>query len=215
MFRDRRDAGAQLAARLDELRDQDVLVLAIPRGGVPVGAEIAARLNAELDVVVARKLGAPYQPELAIGAVTATGGRYLNDDVVREAGVTPEFLKAITAYEMAQAQRQEQRLRRGHPPPEVAGRTVVLVDDGLATGATMRAAIRAVREQHPQQVVVAVPVAPPTTCAALRTEADAVIAVEQPDPFVAVGIHYFDFRPTDEREIQGLLDQHGHAAGGA
>jgi putative phosphoribosyl transferase len=207
MFRDRRDAGAQLAARLKHLQGEDLLVLGIPRGGVPVAAEIARELNADLDVVVARKLGAPFQPELAIGAVTAAGGRYLNEDVILEADVTPAFLSAITAHEMELAQRLEERLRDGHPPPRFNNRTVILVDDGLATGATMRAAIRSVRQQHPRRIVVAVPVAPPITCVALGSEADEVIVVEQPEPFLAVGVHYVDFRPTDEREIRALLDE--------
>src|SRR5437868_3937729 len=161
MFRDRRDAGSQLSERLRHLAGDDVLVLGIPRGGVPVAAEIASGLQADLDVVVARKLGAPFQPELALGAVTASGGRYLNEDVLLEAEVTPGFLSAITAREMEAAQRQEERLRAGRPPPKVSGRTIILVDDGLATGATMRAAIRSLRESGPKRIVVAVPVAPP------------------------------------------------------
>ncbi|MBV8717207.1 MAG: phosphoribosyltransferase [Chloroflexi bacterium] len=205
MFRDRREAGAQLAARLSHLEGEEVVVLAIPRGGVPVAAEAARALEAELDVMVARKLGAPSQPELAIGAVTASGAHYLNEDVLREVGVTPGFLRAITAQAVAEARRQEERLRTGRPPPRVADRVVVLVDDGLATGATMGAAIRSVRQKMPRRIVVGVPVAPPSTCAALRAEADEIIAVEQPEPFLAVGMHYVDFRPVGESEIRELL----------
>jgi putative phosphoribosyl transferase len=208
MFRDRVDAGARVALRLAHLRGGDVLVLGIPRGGVPVAAEIAKRLDAELDVVVARKLGAPMQPELAIGAVTASGGLYLNEELLREASVSRRFLESAIAYEMREAQRREHRLRGERPAPRIAQRTVVIVDDGLATGATMRAAARAVREQQPAHVVIAVPVAPAITCEALRGEADEVIAVHQPDEFLAVGLHYVDFTPTSEGEIHKLLQAH-------
>jgi putative phosphoribosyl transferase len=202
VFRDRTDAGAQLAARLGALRGQDVLVLGIPRGGVPVAAEVARNLDAELDNVVARKLGAPFQPELAIGAVTANGGRYLNDALMQEADVTQEYLGAITAREMAEAHRREKRFRGKRTPPRIEGRTVIVVDDGLATGATMRAAVRSLRKRQPARLIVAIPVGPPSTCAALRTEADEVIALLEPEPFLAVGLYYEDFRPTEEGEIE-------------
>lgn len=206
LFRDRTDAGAQLAERLDAYRDQDVLVLGIPRGGVPVAAEVARRLDAELDIMVARKLGAPLQPELAIGAVTANGGRYLNETLMEEAGVTDEFLRAVTAAEMAEAHRREHRLRGERAAPRIERRTVIVVDDGLATGATMRAAVRSLRKRRPARIVVAVPVAPPQTCTALRGEVDEVVALDEPEPFLAVGLHYRDFSPTDEREIMRLLE---------
>jgi putative phosphoribosyl transferase len=205
IFRDRIDAGAELAKRLEAYRGRDVLVLGIPRGGVPVAAEVARSLDAELDIVVARKLGAPFQPELAIGAVTANGGRYLNDVLAREADVTPEYLAAVTAEEMAEAHRREERFRGQRTPPRIAGRTVIVVDDGLATGATMRAAVRSLRRREPARLVVAIPVGPPSTCAALRAEADEVIALHEPEPFLAVGLYYQDFRPTEEREIERLL----------
>ncbi len=205
IFRNRVDAGAELAQHLEEYRGRDPLILGIPRGGVPVAAEIAHRLDAELDIVVARKLGAPFQPELAIGAVTANGGRYLNDDLIEEAGVTADFLQAVISQEMAEAHRREARFRGNRAPPTIEGRTVIVVDDGLATGATMRAAVRSLRKRQPARVVVAIPVGPPDTCAALRAEADEVIALYEPKPFLAVGLHYQDFRPTDEREVEQLL----------
>jgi predicted phosphoribosyltransferase len=211
MFRDRADAGRQVALRLLHLRGRDLLVLGIPRGGVPVAAEVATQLGAELDVVVAHKLGAPTQPELAIGAVTASGGLYLNAELLREAGVSRRFLQFAIAHEIREAQRREERLRGNRPRPRIAQRTVIIVDDGLATGATMRAAARSVREAQPAHVVIAVPVAPPITCQALRDEADEIIAVHQPAEFLAVGLHYVDFTPTDEGEIQALLRAHGAA----
>jgi predicted phosphoribosyltransferase len=173
---------------------------------VSVAAEVARRLDADLDIVVARKLGAPFQPELAVGAVTADGGQYLNEELVDESGATPEFVRAEIAREMAEARRREERLRHRNPAPRIESRTVIVVDDGLATGATMRAAVRSLRARHPARLVVAVPVAPPDTCVALRREADDVIAVCEPDPFLAVGLHYQDFRPIDDEEIERLLD---------
>ena len=205
VFRNRVDAGAQLAERLAAYQGQDVLVLGIPRGGVPVAAEVAHQLGAELDVLVARKLGARFQPELAIGAVTANGGRYLNQDLIEQTGVSAAELEAITAAEMAEAHRRQARFRGRRPAPRIAGRTVILVDDGLATGATMRAAVRSVRQRHPARLVVAVPVGAAETCAALREEADEVIAVYEPELFLAVGLYYRDFSPPEEAEILRLL----------
>lgn len=204
-FRNRVEAGKRLAMRLEGYKGRDVLVLGIPRGGVPVAAEIAHRLEADLDIVVARKLGAPHQPELAIGAVTSGGGRYLNEALIAETGATEQFLQMATAREISEAQRREDRLRGSRPPPRIEGRVVIVVDDGLATGATMRAAVRSLREGRPSRLIVAIPVAPRQTCAALRAEADEVVALIEPDPFVAVGIHYRDFTPTSEQEIQQLL----------
>ncbi|MDQ3809663.1 MAG: phosphoribosyltransferase, partial [Chloroflexota bacterium] len=190
LFRDRTDAAAQLAERLARYHGQDVLVLGIPRGGVPVAAEVARRLDGQCDVVVARKLGAPAQPELGIGAVTASGGCYLDASLAADAQASAEFVERAIAREVAEARRQEQRYRAGRPPPRVQGRIVIVVDDGLATGATMRAALRAVREAGPARVVTAVPVAPAETCERLCAEADEVVAVHQPRPFLAVGLHY-------------------------
>jgi len=205
LFRDRADAGARLAERLTAYQGKHVLVLGIPRGGVPVAAEVARKLDAELDIVVARKLGAPFQPELAIGAVTANGGRYLNDVLMQESGVTDDYLEKVTAEEMAEARRREERFRGQRAAPRIQGRTVIVVDDGLATGATMRAALRSLRQRQPARLIVAIPVGPATTCADLRTEADQVIALYEPEPFLAVGLYYEDFRATAEREIERLL----------
>src|SRR5262249_4833855 len=153
IFRDRKDAGARLARRLAAYRGRDALVLGIPRGGVVVAAEIAASLHAEPDIVVARKLGAPFQPELGIGAVTANGGRYLNEALAREAGASDAYLEAITAQEMAEARRREERYRGDRQRPVIKGRVVIIVDDGLATGATMRAAVRSVGSRQPAHLV--------------------------------------------------------------
>jgi putative phosphoribosyl transferase len=215
VFRDRRDAGARLAERLAGLKGQDVLVLGIPRGGVPVADEIARRLGAELDVVVARKLGAPGQPELALGAVTANGGRVQNDELIAESGVPASYLAAVTEQQMAEARRRQERFRGGAPPPRVAGRTVLVVDDGLATGATMRAAVRSLRRQGAGRVVVAVPVGSREACAALRAEADEVVCLSEPAFFWAVGLHYEDFRPTEDDEVVQILQRARSRIGGA
>jgi putative phosphoribosyl transferase len=213
-FRDRADAGAQLARQLAVYRGQDVLVLGIPRGGVPVAAEVARRLEADLDIVVARKLGAPFQPELALGAVTASGSCWLDSVLLDEIGISREWLEAIIAREIAEARRQEHRFRGTRPTPSMRGRRVIVVDDGLATGATMRAAVRALRQSAAAQLIVAVPVAPPETCAALRYEVDEVIALYEPEPFIAVGLYYRDFRPTDDRQIEELLGSAGAEGSG-
>lgn len=205
LFRDRRDAGIQLAEALSSYRGQDVLVLGIPRGGVVVAAEVARRLEAELDVIVARKLGAPISRELAIGAVTADGERYLNEDILRELHVSERYLQTVTEEEQAEARRREERFRAGRPPARIAGRTVILVDDGLATGATMRAAVRSVRRQEPARLVIAVPVGARETCEELRAEADEVVCLQQPEPFWAVGAHYQHFEPVDDNTVQELL----------
>jgi predicted phosphoribosyltransferase len=205
LFRDRRDAGERLARQLDAYRGTSALVLGIPRGGVPVAAEVARALDADLDVIVARKLGAPMQPELAIGAVTADGGRYLNDDVIRALGIQERYVERATAEQIEEATRRERRFRAGAPVLDARGRTVILVDDGLATGATMRAAARAIRARGPAHLVIAVPVGAPDSCAAMRGEADEVVCLAQPDPFWAVGAHYADFGQTTDEEVERLL----------
>jgi putative phosphoribosyl transferase len=206
LFRDRRDAGAQLGDHLAKLyRGEDVIVLGIPRGGVPVADEVAKRLRAELDVVVARKLGAPGYPELAIGAVTANGGRFLNEDVIRELSVSEEYLDSVTTEQRAEARAREERFRGGRAGAACRGRTVIVIDDGLATGATMRASVRSVRASDPKKLVVAVPVGSGQACAVLRSEADEVVCLFEPEPFWAVGFYYQHFDPTEDAEVEQIL----------
>ena len=207
LFRDRRDAGEALAKRLEAHRGTHALVLGLPRGGVPVAAQVARALDADLDIVVSRKLGSPVSAELAFGAVTANGGRFLNEDVLRMLNVSEEYVTAVTETQQAEARRRETLFRGSRPAPVVAGRTVILVDDGLATGATMRAAVRSVRQQQPQRVVVAVPVGSPEACAALRGEADEVVCLYEPRHFGAVGCYYEDFTQTQDSDVQTLLDE--------
>jgi putative phosphoribosyl transferase len=206
-YRDRTEAGRRLAEAMAAYRGPDTLVLGIPRGGVPVAAEVACALGAELDVVVARKLGAPYQPELALGAITATGGLFLDQDIIDALGVTDDYLRTVMRTESQVAHRREERFRGKRPQPAVEGRTVLVVDDGLATGATMRAAVRSVRTRHPGKLVVAVPVGSAHACAALRAEVDEVICLLSPEPFYAVGLYYAHFGPVMDREVQRILEK--------
>jgi putative phosphoribosyl transferase len=207
-YYDRAEAGRVLSASLKQYKGRDVLVLGIPRGGVPVAAEVAKALEAELDVIVARKLGAPGQPELAIGAVTSNGGRFLNDEAIAGLGVTDKYLEKVTAAEMAEARRREEMFRSGRPPAAIQDRTVIVVDDGLATGATMRASVRSVRLHQPSRLVAAVPVGSQEACAALKQEADEVICVYQPELFWAVGLYYENFEPTLDAEVVEILQQY-------
>lgn len=204
-FADRREAGAALAEHLGNYAGRGTLVLGIPRGGVVVAAEIARRLDADLDVVVARKLGAPGSRELAIGAVTANGGRYLNTALIAELGVTDAYLQRVTAQEMHEARRREEQFRDAQPSPPIAGRIVIVADDGLATGATMRAAVRSVRGQGPAKLVVAAPVGAREACADLTQEADEVVCLHQPEPFYAVGLYYDHFEPVEDADVQQIL----------
>ena len=209
VFADRRAAGRDLAQALRPLvGDADVLVLGLPRGGVPVAAEVADALKAELDVFVVRKLGLPRQPELAMGAVASGGVRVLNDEVLVEAAVRPDVLEEVTRREAAEVETRERRYRGERPPARLHGRTVVLVDDGLATGATMRAAVDAARLQQPARLVVAVPVAPRETVAVLERAGVEVVCLSSPDPFLAVGYWYADFAPTTDDEVGTLLRAH-------
>ena len=206
LFHDRVDAGAALAKRLWTSRGSDALVLGIPRGGVLVAAELARALDLELDIVVARKLGAPGSPELAIGAVTADGGCFLNRDIVAQLGVTDAHLRSIHEVEMAEARRRETALRQNRARARIRDRIVFLVDDGLATGATMRAAVRAVREGGPSRLIVAVPVGSRNACADLAAEADEVICLYQPEGFGAVGYYYRHFEPVGDDQVRHLLE---------
>jgi putative phosphoribosyl transferase len=205
-FRDRSDAGRQLAAQLARYAGRpDVVVLALPRGGVPVGYEVARELGAPLDVFLVRKLGVPGHEELAMGAVATGGVRVLNDRVVRALAIPDYVIDAVAAWEERELARRERLYRGERPPPDVRGRTVILVDDGLATGATMQAAIQALREQQPARIVVAVPTASPETCERLKEEVDDVICAVTPEPFYAVGLWYENFSQTSDEEVRDLL----------
>jgi putative phosphoribosyl transferase len=205
-FRDRSDAGRRLAMQVSAYVDRpDVIVLALPRGGVPVGFEVACALHAPLDVFLVRKLGLPGQPELAMGAIATSGVRVLNADVVRRLRINPKVIESVAAAELEELQRRERRYRGDRPAPDVCGRVVILVDDGLATGSTMRAAVRALRQQHPTRIIVAVPVGAAETCSSLEVDADEVICLSTPNPFYAVGLWYQDFSQTTDDQVRDLL----------
>lgn len=205
-FRDRADAGRQLATRLGEYANRaDVIVLALPRGGVPVAYEIAEALHAPLDVFVVRKIGVPGREELALGAIATGGVRVFNEQVL-DAVRTPEALiNEITVREQRELERRERDYRGNRPPLAVQGQTVILVDDGLATGASMRAAITALRQQEPARIIVAVPTAAPEICDEIRHEVDAIVCAVTPQPFVAVGLWYKDFSQTTDAEVRELI----------
>src|SRR5258705_5837104 len=216
-FRDRVEAGLLLGeAVAGRIRDRtNVLVLALRRGGVPVGYEVARALGAPLDVFVVRKLGVPGHDELAMGAVATGGVRVLNEDVVRALGIPDYVIDAVAAWEERELERRERVYRGDRPPPEVRGRTVILVDDGLATGATMHAAVQALRRRQPARIVVAVPTAAPETCEALRPEVDEIVCAVTPEPFYAVGLWYENFSQTTDEEVRELLAQSASEAAGA
>lgn len=206
-FRDRQDAGRQLAAHLLEYRNRDdVVVLGLPRGGIPVAFEVAQSLRAPLDVMVVRKLGLPGHEELAMGAISSEGVRVLNRDVVDWLRVPAQIIDAVAEREQAELERREQFYRGGRPGLDPGGRTVILIDDGLATGATMRAAIAAVRGREPEEIVVAVPVAPASTCRQIARAADRVVCAVEPEFFGAVGEWYEDFGQISDEEVRSLLD---------
>jgi putative phosphoribosyl transferase len=206
IFHDRHDAGRQLAAKLTEYAGRrDVMVLALPRGGVPVGYEVARALAAPLDVFLVRKLGVPGREELAMGAIATGGIRVINEDVVRGVGISQAVIDQVTAEEERELTRRERQYRDDRPPPAVAGKTVLLVDDGLATGSSMRAAVLAQREMNPAKIVVAVPVGAAETCAALNTIADETVCAYMPEQFAAVGLWYADFSQTTDDEVRDLL----------
>ena len=208
LFANRREAGRILASLLRKYDDRDdVLVLALPRGGVPVGFEVAQALRAPLDVFIVRKLGVPGHDELAMGAIATEGVRVLNDDVVMSLELEPEVIDAVAAREEKELARRERLYRGARPAPDVHGRTVILVDDGLATGSTMRAAVAALRKQRPARIVVAVPVAAPETCEEFKTEVDEVICAATPRMFNGVSRWYEDFCQTTDEEVHELLAQ--------
>ena len=204
-FADRADAGRQLAQKLAG-RFDDPVVLGLPRGGVAVAYEVAKALDAPLDVIVARKLGAPQQPELAIGAI-ATGASVLRPDIIAVLGISEDEIARITERERARSGDLERRFRHGRTPVDLAGRTAIVVDDGLATGATATAALRSVRAQGPARVVLAVPVGAPESVRALAGEADEVVTVAQPVDFRAVGLHYASFPQLSDEEVEAMLDE--------
>ncbi|HET7221455.1 MAG TPA: phosphoribosyltransferase [Vicinamibacterales bacterium] len=205
-FADRREAGGVLAKELDNLAGRaDVIVLALPRGGVPVGYEVSTALHAPLDVFVVRKLGLPEYPELAMGAIATGGVRILNQDVIAWYRPSPHAIEAITTAERAELERRERDYRGQRPPIAVEGKIGILVDDGLATGSTMRAAVQALRRLNPARIVVAAPVGARETCESLRSVADEVVCPFTPEPFSAVGLWYRDFAQTTDEEVRQLL----------
>jgi len=205
-FRDRADAGRLLAERLSHYAGRDdVLVLGLPRGGVPVAAEVARALGAPLDVFLVRKLGLPGQEELAMGAIASGGARVLNEELVETLAIPEALIDAVAAREEEELRRRERLYRGERTPPEVEGKTVILVDDGLATGSSMRAAVAALRRRRPARIVVAVPTAPVSTCEELRPEVDELVCARTPQPFYAVGIWYENFNQTTDEEVRRLL----------
>jgi putative phosphoribosyl transferase len=207
-FANRTEAGRLLAEKLVQYAGRDdVIVLGLPRGGVPVAFEVARRLGVPLDVFIVRKLGVPGFEELAAGAIASGGVRVLNEDVMRSIPHADEAVEAVTARETAELERREQIYRDGRPPPELRDRIVILVDDGLATGASMRAAVKALRQSGAAKIVVAVPVGPPDTCRELQEEADETICLSTPEFFQAVGQYYEDFSQTSDEDVRELLSQ--------
>lgn len=207
-FKDRTEAGKLLGKRVAAaLKNGDFFVLALPRGGVSVGYEVARILQAELDIFVVRKLGIPGQKELAIGALASSGVRILNQALIRQFDLSQPLIDRVTAREQEEVERQERLYRRGRPAPSVSGYRVILVDDGLATGASMLAAVRAVRQQQPKEIIVAVPVGSRIVCKEFKKEANQVICLETPDPFEAVGVWYDDFTQVSDAEVRKLLNR--------
>jgi putative phosphoribosyl transferase len=208
MFKNRQDAGRRLAARLLKYKDEHPVVLGLPRGGVPVAYEVATALNAPLDVVVVRKLGAPGEPELGIGAV-ADGDHpqsVLNEEVVRLLGVSDDYVNREVARELTEIRRRQESYRGGRPPERIEGRAAIVIDDGIATGGSVRAALRGVRRCNPMRLILAVPVAPPETVASLQPEVDEIVCLSMPVFFHAVGQFYEDFRQTTDEEVVERLE---------
>jgi predicted phosphoribosyltransferase len=206
-FKDRSDAGRKLAKALAGYKDQEPMILALPRGGVPVAAEVATMLNAALDLILVRKVGVPFQPELAMGAVVDGGAPIIvrNDDVIGLAGIDESDFKAICDSELAEIERRRQRYLGSRERVDISGRTAIVIDDGVATGATTRAALRATRMRNPKKLVLAVPVAPTDSLAALRSDADDVICLEDYEFFGAIGAYYADFSQVPDEEVIEML----------
>ena len=216
LFTDRADAGRQLAAKLERYAGRDdVIVLALPRGGVPVGYEVARSLAAPLDVFLVRKLGVPGHEELAMGAIATGGIRVLNSEVIRQLGISSDAVERVTRDEERELTRRELAYRGGRGPAEVRGKTVIIVDDGLATGATMAAAVAALRKLGPDAIIVAVPYGSPDTCAAMRAKADACVCARSPRDFRGVGEGYADFGQTTDAEVRALLERAAERFDGA
>lgn len=210
-YEDRFDGGRQLAAKLSRYANrEDVVVLALPRGGVPVAYEIAQALKAPLDIFLVRKLGLPAHEELAMGAIASGGVRVLNDEVVRQFQIPDRVINAVAAEEQRELERREQRYRAGREPLDVSGKVAILIDDGLATGSTMRAAARALRQLNPAAVVIAVPVGAAETCESMQDEADEMLCAKAPEDFTAVGRWYADFTQTTDEEVCELLNRAAH-----
>lgn len=206
IFSDRIDAGRRLAARLEHLRGDVGVVLGLPRGGVPVAAEVARALGAPLDVIIVRKLGVPFQPELGMGAIGEDGAHVINDEVVRMAGVSAAEIATVETRERAELERRAGRFRRGRPPAILEGRTVLIIDDGIATGSTATAACQVARARGAARVILAVPVAPLGWDLDMAGAADELIALETPEPFGAIGRFYQDFSQTTDEEVIACLD---------
>ena len=208
LFNDRADAGKKLAKKLSEYANRsDVIILALPRGGVPVAFEVAKELNVKMDVFIVRKLGVPGNEELAMGAIASDNIRVLNEDVIRSFQIPQSVIDEVAVNELRELERRERLYRGNRPKPDISGSTVILIDDGLATGATMRAAAAAVKTKNPAKIVIAVPTAASDTCSAFENEVDKTICVATPEPFYVVGAWYEDFSQTTDKEVCELLNK--------
>ncbi len=208
LFKDRVDAGKKLAKELSKYANRsDVLILALPRGGVPVAFEVAKELNVEVDIFIVRKLGVPGNEELAMGAIASDDVRVLNEDIISSFQIPDRVIAVVAANELREIERRERAYRKNRPKPEIGGKTVILIDDGLATGATMRAAVEALKTKSPAKIIVAVPTAAADTCMFFKEKVDEVICVATPEPFYGVGAWYGDFSQTTDEEVCELLDK--------